>query len=226
MRNLLVILLTVFSLSFGFSQSEFGTINTGNSEVGTEQISTANPYWGFNLLYNLDESKPLDESFVFSAKLLKVLASGERFSVPLVGEVGLGDDDILSPGSGINAGIYPYYVLSQTSQFKILAHGGVGLKIIEEGVGVGEDAPQQIRLVAGFEGIFTFEEGGNPFTLSVTPVYLFNSNSVVGNTGALEITAVLPVGANVGLLAEGLVPFQNGDFESGFRFGVIARGQL
>lgn len=226
MKYLISLLAFVFSITIGFSQNAFDVVNShGTPEAGTMSSSLANPWVGSKLSYNLDEDRPLSESFLLSAKVLYVPVAGERYAIPVVGSVGLGDDDIFNPESGINLGIYPYYKLTANGNFALIAHGGVGYKIIEAGVAEGEDAPQQLRVVGGLEAVFMPDNGSSPTTLSVTPMYLFNTNAV-GNTGGIEITGVLPIAKGVGFLAEGLLPFNSGEFNSGLRFGIIVNGAL
>lgn len=226
MKYILILVLSAFSF-VGYSQNALDVISSHGIGVNTEQVSFANPYIGATLLYNVDENRPLNESVLFTASVLQILASGDRFSVPVVGRVGLGDADILTPGSGLNLGIFPYYKLTTNqSPFQIYAHGGLNYKVITSGVGTGDKAPQQIRALAGIEAVFTQPQSKGPTTLSITPVFMFNTNSVETSSNGLEVSFVLPIGSGLGLFAEGLVPFNASDFNSGLRFGVVATGKL
>lgn len=206
-------------------QTSFGFTHTKReSNADVEQVSLANPWVGAKLSYNFDENKPLDDNFLFSAKVLYTPVQGEDYAVPVVGSIGLGSGDLLNPESGINIGLYPYYKLIKDTKFLLIAHGGLGYKLITEGVEAGEDAPQQIKLLGGLEAVF-YSEAGSPTTVSLTPVYLYHTRDLTESTGALEITGIIPVSSGLGILAEGQVPFKS-EFDGTFRFGVVARGKL
>jgi hypothetical protein len=221
----------------GFAQSPYSITNshkqdkTSTQDVGTQQSSLRNAWVGSKLAYNVDESKPLNESFLLSAKVLYTPVAGDRFAIPVVGNVGLGsqaEGDILNPDAGVNLGIYPWYLLSDPtntdSRLTLVLHGGLGYKVLTAELPEGAEAPQQLKLIGGLEIAFASDEG-LPTTLSVTPVYLFNTNAGVDNFGALEITGILPIANGLGLLAEGSFPFDQG-ISGQFRLGVIVNSQL
>jgi hypothetical protein len=107
----------------------------------------------------------------------------------------------------------------------LLAHGGIGYKVIAKGVLAGIEPPQQIRLLGGLEAAFFSENGTLPTTLSVTPVYMYNTNATVGNQSALEITGIMPISNGLGFLVDVQVPFDSGA-DGIYRFGIIINGQL
>lgn len=225
MKYLFSILLTMFSFALT-AQTPFSIQNSQEKdEFSVEQVSLANPWFGAKLSYNLDNDKPLDDNFLFSTKVMYTPVSGDRFAVPIVGGAGLGNSNILDPESGVNFGIYPYYLVYSTDKFKVIGHGGLGYKVVVDGVGVGEDAPQQIRLVGGLEAAFYAKEGSLPTTLSITPVYLYNTLEVMENTAMLEATVIMPIANGLGLLVDAQLPF-NKLYDGAVRFGVIVNGQL
>lgn len=217
--TIMVIVLT--AITTNFAQSTFDVMNSnGTPEVSTEQASAYNPYFGFKLAYNLDESRPVSESFLLSAKITKVLASGPNFAFPVASSFGLNSDDVTNPESGFNAGVFPWLNVTKNadSQLKFIVHGGLNYKVVTENV-EGE-APQQIKVLGGVEAVFdNKQENTGPVTLSVTPVWYFNN--VLDDFGALEITAVIPVARGLALLAESTTPFQNG-VQGDVRFGILA----
>jgi hypothetical protein len=226
MKYLFSILLTVFLTMNLTAQSPFGIVSSQEQdEASAEQVSIANPWFGAKLSYNLNDDRPLDDNFLFSAKVLYTPVSGDRFAVPIVGTVGLGNDDIFNSDAGLSIGIYPYYFLKTSEQFKLIAHGGVGYKVIEEGVEAGAEAPQQVRLVGGLEAAFYPKGGGLPTTLSVTPAYLYHTSEATPNVGTLEIDGIIPVANGLGLLLSGWIPFKK-EIDGSFKLGVIINGQL
>lgn len=197
---------------------------TPTNNASVEQISLANPYIGAaKLSYNFDQDKPLNDNLLFSATVQLTPIQGERFALPIVGVAGLGSGDMFNPGSGLNIGVYPYYILTQSETVKLVAHGGVAYKVITQDVGVEDDAPQQVKLLGGLEVIYG-DAGKLPMTLSVTPAYLHHSVPEMESVGVLEATAVIPVAAGLAVLVEGLVPFNN-SFNGQFRFAVITTMQ-
>lgn len=221
----LFILLFAACVTAASSQTPYSFTQATDTYANVEQISLANPWVGARLSYNLNEDAPLDENFLFSAKVLYTPAQGENFAIPIVGTAGLNSTDLFNPESGVNIGVYPYYIFSKSETLTLIAHGGMGYKVITKDVEVGDETPQQVRLVGGVEVALFPESGGLPTTLSVTPVYLINTGTNIDNTGVLEITGIVPVANGVGLIAEGLVPFKDA-LNGSFRFGIIVRGQL
>lgn len=190
-------------------------------EAQTEQISLANPYIGVaKLAYNLDPDRPLDNNLIFSVGAQITPIKGDRYAIPILGVGSLGSDDILNPNSGLNIGIFPYYIASKSETLRVVLHGGLNYKTIVEGVEAGVDPLQQFKFLGGVEFIYAKSKEALPITLSVTPSYLYHTD-IVENSGALELTAVVPIAQGLGLLAEGFAPF-NRVLEGQFRFAVIS----
>lgn len=229
MKKFLFSIALMLTVAFTINaQSAYDVINSHGDQtesVSTKSASLANPWVGAKLAYNLNEDLPLDESFLLSAKVLYVPVAGPRFAIPVVGSVGLNSTDILNPDAGFNVGLFPWYKLSSSGNFTLIAHGGLNYKVITEGVPEGVDAPQQIKVLGGLEAVFSPSGDGAATTLSVTPAYFFNTAGVDESTAALEITGVLPIANGLGLLIESTTPFNN-DFKGGFRFGVIVSNKL
>ena len=121
----------------------------------TEQISLANPYIGVaKLSYNLDPDRPLNDNLIFSVGAQITPIKGDRYAIPILGVGSLGSGDILNPNSGLNIGVFPYYVLSQKETYKLILHGGGNYKVITEGVSAGEDPASQVKLLGGLEIIY------------------------------------------------------------------------
>lgn len=220
----LVLAFVLFSMGLQ-AQSAFAIQNSHKDGFSTQQISLANPWLGAKLSYNLNEDRPLDDNFLFNAKVLYTPVSGERYAFPIVANAGIGSGDIFNPDAGVNVGIYPYYILNNAQNFKVVLHGGLGYKVITDSVAVDQEAPQQIRLMGGLEFAFYSKTGGSPTTFSVTPAYLFNTLEDMDNVGVLEMDFVLPIANGLGLMASGQVPL-NKQFDGTLRFGVIVNGQL
>lgn len=185
-------------------------------EVSTENVSAFNPWiFGAKLTFavrDLDEG--LKDNFVFSGEAVTFLIEEDKYALPVFGSIALGSDDIFAPGSGFNAGLYPYYIVNESEKFDVVAHGITSYKIIP-----GDTTSfDQFKAGVGLELIYYIDSDKLPITFSVTPTFLWNDG--VANTGMLEVNAVLPVSAKVGLLAEYQRPFK-GIFDPIFRLGII-----
>lgn len=225
MKYLFSILFLTFTLTL-MAQTPFSIVNSKtDGEFSSQQVSLANPWFGAKLQYSLNDQAPLEDNFIFNTKVLYTPVVGDKFAIPIVGSAGLGSSNILNPESGINVGIYPFYFLKGDDDLKVILHGGIGYKVIVDGVEQGAEAPQQIRLVGGIELAFYGANKDLPTTLSVTPAYLYNTLSGAESTAALEIDGIIPIANGLGLLASGQIPF-NKSFDGSFRFGVIVNGQL
>lgn len=196
---------------FGLTaQSPFSQIRLARDkgEVSTNQVSTKSPYFGSKFSYDVDPEASIKENFLFTAKVLYVPISGERWAFPLALIASPQGGDISVPESGINIGVFPWYALVDKTQFTLLLHGGVSYKSLKES---GTPEVNQIRALAGLEAAFSGKEGGAPITISVTPVYSHTEG--MGNKTVLELTGVLPISKNLAAL----IDYQ----ESAFRIGII-----
>lgn len=193
---------------------------TPKDEAGVEQVSLANPYVGaVKLVYNFDDEQPLNDNFLFTANVQLTFIQTQRFALPVVGIAGLSSTDLLNPGSGLNLGLFPWYVLDDGDNLDIILHGGLNYKTITKDVEAGAAPPQQFKALAGIELIYG-KEGKLPSTLSITPAYLYHFDEQTDDTFALELTAIVPVAPKLAVMAESIMAF-NDFFGSQFRFAVI-----
>lgn len=197
----------------------------------SERVSFANPYIGMvKLSYNFDEDRPVDDNLVFSAGAQFTPISGDNWAVPIVGVGSIGSGNLLADNSGLNFGIWPYYMVSQGEKTDVVLHGGANYKVITAGVQEGEKAPQQVKALIGIE-VITGEAGRPPFTFSFSGGIMNNSNEGgglfsrnIGNAGLIEADLILPVANGLGLLVEGVFYLRNvseDDIGSQMRAGVL-----
>jgi hypothetical protein len=140
--------------------------------------------------------------------------------------------EITMSTSGVNVGLYPYWVLSETKYFSFTLHGAAVYKLNSFQV-ASKDVQylNQGRFSLGFEmGIGgKAANGRNPMTLSVAPattVFSKTAYSTVfsenkSSISSLEITGVVPVGRGFGLLLESVV-----SKTSIFRAGILISTEL
>lgn len=232
MKHVIAILfMSLLFFSTGFAQSAYSVKNSKSStasEVESQQVSLHNPWVGAKLSFAIsDPNTDLNTNFIFSAKVLYEAASGDKFSIPIVSNIALGSRDLLSPESGVNAGVFPYYVVNENSKFSLVAHGGVNYKIVPSGNA--SPSAQQVRALAGLEVAVKQNESSLPSTLSVTPVYYFNDIGEnpygMENSFGIEATGIVPLGQGLGVLAEYQQAFTSGSSGT-FRVGVIVNGAL
>lgn len=230
MKQVVIILISLFVSLTLCGQTPFTIENSKESEwveddANVNQISLANPWFGAKLSYNLSEKEFTDEDFVFSAKVLYNPIKGEKFAFPIVGSAGLMKGDLLNPESGVNLGVYPYFIVRQETSRTFLLHGGFGYKVMP----TSESNPirtEQTRFLFGVEGAFWGADGaGLPTTLSITPGWVWNSNTPEPNTGFLEASMIFPLSQGLGILINGMFPF-NDHYDGTVKIGVIINGQL
>ena len=198
-----------------FSQSPYSQINLSRERgVSANQVSLKNPYFGSRFSYDLDPKSSVQENFLFTAKVLYVPVSGDRWALPVALIASPTGGDISIPESGINIGIFPWYKLINKDQFTLLAHGGVSYKSLKES---GSPEINQIRALAGLEVAFTGSAGGSPITLSVTPVFSHTDN--LADKTVIEITGVLPISKNLATL----VDYRDNSFRIGVMVGLATK---
>lgn len=214
MRSILIVFLMLCGVGLT-AQTPYATFSSSNEKgrVSANQVSLANVWVGSKLSYSVDQDAPLDANFLFTAKILYVPVSGDRWALPLALIASPTGGDILIPESGLNIGIFPWYKLISKDQFTLLAHGGVSYKSLKE-----EGSPEvnQVRALAGLEIAFAGKDGGAPITLSANPVYSHTEG--LGNKTAMELTAILPLAKSLGIL----VDYQDNAFRVGVIVGVNA----
>lgn len=180
--------------------------------------SLANPYVGAKLAYNI--SGDVSESFLLSAKAMYVAASGAGWAVPIVANVGLGQPDTVNE-NGVSIGMFPYYSVTNETQLQLLLHGGVNYKIADN-----QNALNQFRFLAGVEVALYPKDRSMPITFSIAPEYIKNVGVIDNSWWQLSMTGVVPIANGLGLLLEGAVPFNNSDFDTGLKIGVIVNSEI
>jgi len=224
MKHLLIALLSIISLTvFGQSPTQIRAIRPLNNAEPFGP-SAANPWQvGAKLSFAVrDLDGSLENNFIFAGKATGMLLESDRFAIPIYGSIGLGSNDLFSNESGVNGGIYPYYIASSGEKSRIIVHGGAGYKVIPGSDSL--DLQTQFKLSAGVE-VHLFKDATSlPTTISVAPAMLIH-DADTENTAALELTAIVPISKGLGVLAEYLQPFKK-DFDGVLRIGVIAVGQL
>lgn len=224
MKYILIALMSIMSLTlYSQTPAQFRAVRT-QSNVDPFGPSAANPWQvGAKLTFAVrDLDGNLENNFIFAGKATGSILDGDKFSIPIYGSIGLGSGDLFSNESGVNGGIYPYYILSSGEKSRFILHGGFGGKVIP-----GTDSTEaitQLKFTAGIEVHLMKDPTSLPTTISIAPAMLIH-NSLVENTAALELTAIIPVAQGLGVLAEYTQPFKK-EFDSVFRLGVIAAGQL
>lgn len=218
MKNVFLVLLMV--CGFGLTaQSPYSVFNSANEKgVSTQQVSLNNVWVGSKLSMNLNDEAPLNENFVFTARVIYTPYFTEKFALPIAITVSPSGSDVQNPDAGVNFGLYPYLKLISSGTTTLLAHGGVAFRTLQN---EGEEAVQQFRALAGLEIAIAPKTGGAPITLSATPVFS-NTSGSTGNSTHLEITGILPISKNLGAL----IDWSSSGIGSGFRVGVIVNSAL
>jgi hypothetical protein len=212
-------------------------------------VSAANAWIGSQLGYKFGaNSEQLGDNLLVSASVIYdlPLAADRKFHLPVISnfadliaspkaetaEEGSEDKikELIFASSGVRAGMYPYRPIEKWSNgtdFKSVVHGEVSWKMngFKEEGSEEADYLHQLRLAAGVEfAIGRTDDGGRPFTVSVTPVHIRFDRKVYekifeekkSSLTTLEAVAVLPISGKTGVLFE----YVAGDVSS-FRVGVI-----
>ena len=224
MKNLITIII-LFCASISFAQNTaYDILNSHRVVTKGKSISSplsasslANPWIGAGSLYNI--SGDVSGSFISTVHVMNVVASGERWMLPVIGNVTATQD---TAESGYDFGLAPFYVLTEGTNLKLLAHGLINYKILNRAE---QGQRNEFKFSAGLEAVINPKDGGNSLTLSVAPEFVMNTGDVENQRWGLSLTGVLPIGNGLGILAEGLIPFETG-LNNVFAIGVITNWQL
>lgn len=218
MKYLIIILLTLFTLNL-IAQTPYYQTKIKGAEFSAQQVSLKNPWVGAKLSMPLqDVDGNLGKNTLFSARILYWLDSlggSGRYGIPVASVVGLNSSDPLNPESGVNLGVYPYYLLKEGGTDVIL-HGGAGYKLLPTDT----TSLNQFKFLAGLE--FILGES-LPASLGASVGYLSGKDSF--STAYGELTGILPLGGGTGLFAE-YQHFFKKDISGALRVGLIVSDKL
>lgn len=223
MKRFIFLFLMLFGTSIMFAQTSFYTTHSYPSLTEVSQVSLRNPWIGARLSYNMDPNKPLNDNFLFSARVLYSIAAGEKYAVPVVVGAGMDGTDIFDPNSGINFGVYPYYLIKSTDNIDVVIHGGFGYKVLLSAPTT-DVVPQQLRFLLGAEVVY-YNTNGLPTTISISPAKMLNIDAGTWGMTAVEIDAIVPIGSGLGAMFSTQIDV-SGDTPTAFKIGVIVSGQL
>ncbi len=228
MKNLIFTLTLCLVCFMATAQTPFTMKASHVAYVETSAFSANslnNPWVGAKLAYNV--SGDVSQSFLLNARAMLELASGDRYAVPFLANVGLNNADSLNKDNGVSLGIFPWYKLSENGDLTLLLHGGLNYHILNRAT---VDAPNEFRILAGLEAALWGKNGGSPTTLSVAPEYVINTEDWTPGTATsgfyLNITGVVPIANGLGLLLEGTVPLNNTLRQNGLTIGVIVNSPI
>jgi hypothetical protein len=210
MKNLITILF-LFAGTIANSQSAFSVLSSHGSQSAS-RASAKNAWLGAGLVYNIKDD--VSQNFVLNGSFLAPAYTFDRGAIPIMGNIELDSTGIF------DVGIFPYYSLSFTGTVQVLLHGGIAYKFLIDR----PDTENEYLLTAGIEAAFYGDNGRAPFTLSIAPELIGSFNQSNERSG-LNITGILPLYNGMGLLAEGLIPF-DGDATTGLKIGIIVNSAL
>lgn len=189
-------------------------LDNGTNQVRVSGVSIKNTWLGSKLTLALNDDGLLRDNFVFSAKVLYTPIFGEKYAIPVVTSTALNSTNLFNAESGVNIGVYPYYVLKESAKQITVLHGGIGYKVVPKTDDI--LVQEQVKLMVGAELMFYQEGFAAPTSISLSPIYWhnFNSDDYLG----IELTGILPIGVDMGVLAEYWNTFNGID---GFRIGLI-----
>lgn len=209
------------------AQTPYAVLNSVSTpSIMTKEVSADNVWIGAKLTGTLGGNDDFSDALVLNGKIL-YNADFKAFKLPIISNISFNFSDGSLDGfilgdKGISIGVYPYRVVKDGSDFKIVLHGGLAYKLLPKDNNT--ITPQQTKIFGGFEVAKKLKEDSYPFTLSITPAYLIN-NIEKKNFMAIEATTILPVSGGLGVLAEYTAPF-DASLKNIFKIGIILTGQL
>lgn len=204
-------------LSFGQSVRYYGENKA--AEASTQELSKKHVMFATDVTQSFTKGvNDLKNSNIFSLKGIYTLKTkNENIGLPIMGNFDLNTGitnivDILSSDGGLGVGFYPWFVTGPN----FTVHGGINTRLFLSDTSYSV-APNAVRLYGGVE----YEKSG--FVLSLTPGFQWTKNfAEVGNFTFIEVTGIIPVAANLGLMVEWTAPFKDG-VNSMLRAGLVIR---
>lgn len=223
MKNLFTLLISLLAFNL-FAQLPTDMILSQDREasgiVAGRSSSLAIPYVGAKLGYNIQGNA--SESILLSGRAMYIPVSGERYAIPFMTNINLNAPDSLSNDAGWSFGVHPFYRLSTDNQLRVFLHGGLIYNILDK---KDVDAQSRFRALAGVQLAFYGEQARYPITLSIAPEVIWNTTDVTTRSSGLGLSGVVPIANGLGLLVEGLIPFQDGT-KTGLSIGIIVNNEL
>ena len=199
------------SVILGDTTEEFELIN--EDPIILQGVSLKNTWLNSKLTFALADDGLLRDNIVFSARVLYTPLHGQDWAFPIVSTAAPNNKNLFVAESGLNLGVYPYKILGSNSKIITVLHGGVGYKVVPT-ENPGEIATQQIKALVGIEWLIYQEGFKAPATISLTQNMWKNDKVIFG----LEITGIIPVGVDMGILVEYYQPYTT---TGGARAGII-----
>jgi hypothetical protein len=231
--------------SYGFSRNQGGgTSNANRSLPANNPWIVAGAQIGYKFSGNSDFADGLLASSRIGLQTLRFPGQGNRVGLPLIGNLsrlspGLGTDSIGSisdrltnTAEGINVGLYPYFESIDRTKggpAQVTFYGSTVWKLnaARDRTDSSTVYLNQGRFTMGVGvDLYIAENNTMPVSFSIEPVLtLVSADAFERVTGrrenriySVELTGVLPIGNNMGLLAQLGAP---DDGETLFRVGVI-----
>jgi len=182
---------------------------------GTERsISMLNPYLelGAKLGYVINSNADFSNNLLFSVRFRKNLYSSNKFVIPLVSNMSLGnwgdgtsDESVILTDNGLSLGMYPYFIINKGT-LTVVPHFEVSAKIFP---GESLDLSQKRYKVAGNIEVHMARDDGAKTTVSTGVFYSSNQNMDIRSTYGFDVTALIPLDAASAFLIDYKKPFNN-----------------
>ena len=210
MKRILILFFTILTFA-GYSQSAFVMQNLEPS-TNINQVSVGTLYSAWKVTTTFEGSTDFKFPEI-NANLLWSLPSAGKLVLPVVGNIGFPLQDSVK---SFTLGLHPYYIAKSTEKMNVVIHGAARYSSLSESI-EGTQL-QNFKVFGGIEVAF-YTSAGLPFTISVTPAYIYQ-NLDRGNVTLLETTGIIPISKNLAAIVEGDFFFKKNN-DPVFRVGLM-----
>lgn len=248
MKKSLALAFGILITSYGLeAQTPSSFQNSGVRRAGAGGLAANSPWLGAQVGYKFGSSSDFADNLLVSGRYLHEIPfkNAGNFHLPVMGNISALKNDItdveqdvdtikakveqllLSP-QGVNVGLFPYYVISDSENLMVTLHSVISWKL--NGFKNNENVTQYLnqgRFAVGLEAqLGATDNARHRLVISVAPtISVFNENDYEkifnesrSSIVSLEVTGVVPLGGGVGILAEGIIAE---DEFSTFRVGLV-----
>lgn len=215
-KNLLIISSFILAPLLLNGQSSFAVERSQKVDsIGTSSVAANTLWFGSKLAHNFRGD--VSGSFLFDVRSQYILFEGDNFSVPIMGNLGVGQADTLSSDKGGSFGVYPWVSVYKEGDIEVVLHGGFNYQILDL-----EDpnSVERVKFLAGAQVAVFSQSTGLTTIFSATPAFIKDLGPSHNSLWGLELSGIIPVADNYGLLLESLIPLDD-NLATGVGIGLI-----
>lgn len=201
------------------SQSPWQKLNSNIESVSHQPTALfdggfsnpASAYYGANLLYQFSDDTTLQDHMLLSPSFMLPLARVGNVDIAILTDIDLSAIEFIED---FHIGLYPYSVVSEGNNSKVIANGGIQFN------SDGKLENKRFTMYAGFEYAL-YSRAGLPLSLSAAPFFtFFDEENIIG----LDATLILPLASGLAFMTNIKKEFD--DTPMLFNMGFIANKLL